>query len=229
MGMSQDNIGGGPYAGSALADTAGDRPLERSEVVYRGRIWDVVQDKFRLGPAGDALVRDYIEHPGAVAVLALDEAGRVLLINQYRHPVKMNLWEIPAGLLDVDGEDPQAAAVRELAEEADLRAEQWDVLVDIFNSPGSSSEAIRIYLVRGLSEVPGPDRHVRTEEEAEIQFRWVPLTEAAAAVLAGHIHNPSAVGGVLAAVTAQADGFSLLRPADAPWIRPGTGATGAAE
>jgi ADP-ribose pyrophosphatase len=129
----------------------------------------------------------------------------------------MDLWEIPAGLLDVEGEDFVAGAARELAEEADLMASRWNVLVDFFNSPGSSSEAIRIYLARGLSEVPGHARHVRTDEEAEIELRWISLEEAVAAVLDGRLHNPSAVVGVLAAAAARAENFQGLRPAGAPW------------
>jgi ADP-ribose pyrophosphatase len=147
----------------------------------------------------------------------MNDAGEVLLIKQYRHPIGMDLWEIPAGLLDVEGEDFVAGAARELAEEADLMASRWNVLVDFFNSPGSSSEAIRIYLARGLSEVPGHARHVRTDEEAEIELRWISLEEAVAAVLDGRLHNPSAVVGVLAAAAARAENFQGLRPAGAPW------------
>ncbi|HSL38638.1 MAG TPA: NUDIX hydrolase, partial [Arthrobacter sp.] len=133
------------------------------------------------------------------------------------HPVGMDLWEIPAGLLDVEGEDFVAGAARELAEEADLIAGQWNVLADFFNSPGSSSEAIRIYLARDLSDVPGHELHVRTDEEAEIELHWIPLDAAVEAVLEGRLHNPSAVVGVLAAAAARADGFKNLRPGNAPW------------
>jgi 8-oxo-dGTP pyrophosphatase MutT (NUDIX family) len=129
----------------------------------------------------------------------------------------MDLWEIPAGLLDIEGEDFVVGAARELAEEADLVAGTWNVLVDFFNSPGSSSEAIRIYLARDLSDVPDHELHVRTDEEAEIELHWTPLDEAVAAVLAGRLHNPSAVVGILAAAAARADGFEHLRPANAPW------------
>ncbi len=203
--------------GESLADSLSPRELVSSTTVYRGRIWDVVSDTFVLQDAGKQLTRDYIAHPGAVAVLVMNAAGEVLMIRQYRHPVGMTLWEIPAGLLDVCGEDYVAAAARELAEEADLVASQWLVLADVFNSPGSSSEAIRIYLARGLTEVDAGSRHTRTEEEAEIRFAWVSLEDAVAAVLDGSLHNPSAVVGLLAAAAARASGFSTLRPADAPW------------
>lgn len=206
-----------PNAARQVSDEPSPRRLLSSEKVYQGRIWDVVSDSFRLSEDGEPLVRDYIDHPGAVAVLPMNDDGEILLIKQYRHPVGMALWEIPAGLLDVEGEDFVAGAARELAEEADLVAERWNVLADFFNSPGSSSEAIRIYLARGLSDVPGHELHVRTDEEAEIELHWIPLEDAVRAVLEGRLHNPSAVVGILAAAAARADGFESLRPASAPW------------
>jgi 8-oxo-dGTP pyrophosphatase MutT (NUDIX family) len=206
-----------PQAARQVSDAPSPRRLLSTEKVYKGRIWDVVSDSFQLSEAGESLTRDYIDHPGAVAVLPMNDAGEVLLIRQYRHPVGMDLWEIPAGLLDVEGEDFVVGAARELAEEADLAAGEWNVLVDFFNSPGSSSEAIRIYLARGLTDVPHHNRHERTDEEAEIEFHWIALDDAVAAVLAGRLHNPSAVVGILAAAAAKADGFAGLRPADAPW------------
>ncbi|GAC1376677.1 MAG: NUDIX hydrolase [Pseudarthrobacter sp.] len=204
-------------AAQQVSDAPSPRRLLSTEKVYEGRIWDVVSDSFQLSETGEALTRDYIDHPGAVAVLPMNDAGEVLLIRQYRHPVGMDLWEIPAGLMDVEGEDFVVGAARELAEEADLAAATWNVLADFFNSPGSSSEAIRIYLARGLSEVPHHERHERTDEEAEIQFHWITLDEAVASVLAGRLHNPSAVVGILAAAAARADDFAGLRPGDAPW------------
>lgn len=204
-------------AGEPVADIVSLRPLQSSSTVYRGRIWDVVSDTFSLAPGTAPLTRDYIAHPGAVAVVVLNDQNQVLLLSQYRHPVQMVLWEIPAGLLDVAGEDFVDGAARELAEEADLVAAQWHVLTDFFNSPGSSSEAIRIYLARDITMVPEADRHVRTDEEAEIAFRWVDLDEAAAAVLEGRLHNPSAVVGILAAAAAARNNFAALRDAHAPW------------
>ncbi|MGP4033072.1 NUDIX domain-containing protein [Pseudarthrobacter sp. 1C304] len=206
-----------PNAARQVSDEPSPRRLLSSRTVYEGRIWDVVSDSFQLNDDGDALVRDYIDHPGAVAVLPMNDRGEVLLIKQYRHPVGMDLWEIPAGLLDVEGEDFVAGAARELAEEADLIAGTWNVLADFFNSPGSSSEAIRIYLARDLSDVPGHELHVRTDEEAEIELHWIPLDDAVAAVLEGRLHNPSAVVGVLAAAAARDNDFKGLRPGSAPW------------
>lgn len=208
---------GTPQAARKVSDAPSPRRLLSTRKVYEGRIWDVVSDSFQLSDSGDAITRDYIDHPGAVAVLPMNEAGEILLLKQYRHPVGMDLWEIPAGLLDVEGEEFVVGAARELAEEADLAAGTWNVLVDFFNSPGSSSEAIRIYLARDLTEVPHHERHERTDEEAEIEFHWIALDDAVAAVLEGKLHNPSAVVGILAAAAARADGFARLRPADAPW------------
>lgn len=202
---------------AAPADEISRRRMLHSETVYSGRIWNVVQDTFELSDGAEPLVRDYIDHPGAVAILVLDDRDRVLLVRQYRHPVGMQLWEIPAGLLDIEGEKPQRAAARELCEEADLTAGRWDVLVDMFNSPGSSSEALRVYLARDPQEVPADQRFERTEEEAEMQWQWVPLDEAVQAVLAGSIHNLSAVAGIMAAATARSLDFNGLRPADEPW------------
>ena len=198
-------------------DKTSRRRVLHSEVVYSGRIWNVLQDTFELSEGAEPLVRDYIDHPGAVAILVLDDQDRVLLVRQYRHPVGMQLWEIPAGLLDIDGEQPLHAAARELAEEADLTAGRWDVLVDMFNSPGSSSEALRVYLARDPQLVPAGQRFERTEEEAEMQWEWVPLADAVQAVLAGKIHNLSAVAGITAAAAARAQDFTGLRPADEPW------------
>lgn len=197
-----------------ISDELSPRELIGRETVYEGRIWNVVHDTVQLSDDGSCIERDYIVHPGAVSILALDERERVLLVNQYRHPVGMRLWELPAGLLDVAGEPPLEGAKRELWEEADRTAESWAVLTDVFLSPGSSSEALRIFLARDVNLAPEGQRHERTDEEAEIITRWVPLDEAVAAVLDGRIHNPSAVVGLLAAFAARASNYSTLRSAD---------------
>ena len=205
---------------SAPADRLAPAPVAATETVFSGRVWDVVRDTVDLSAAGlgaGRVVREYQRHPGAVGVVALDDDGRVLLLSQYRHPVRHVLWELPAGLLDVPGEDPAAAAARELAEEADLRAGTWHVLLDWFFSPGGSDEAFRLFLARDLGPVPEAERHVRSEEEAGMVATWVPLEEARDAVLAGALHNPGAVTGLLAAWAAREAGWATLRPADAPW------------
>lgn len=202
--------------GADLADAPAERRLAASEVVFTGRVWDVVREEVEL-PGGQTVVRDLQRHPGAVTVLALDDDENVLLIRQYRHPVRRELWELPAGLLDVAGEEPLLAARRELAEEADLVASDWAVVADWFNSPGGSSEANRIYLARGLSAVPEADRHVREDEEKDLVPVRVPLAQVVRAVLEGRLANPGTVIGVLALQAALAAGPGALRPADTPW------------
>ncbi|MEU5433501.1 NUDIX hydrolase [Streptomyces sp. NPDC020719] len=168
-------------------------------------------------PDGTVARRDYQVHPGSVAVLALDGEGRVLVLRQYRHPVRHKLWEIPAGLLDVPGENPLHAAQRELYEEAHVKAEDWRVLTDVYTTPGGCDEAVRIFLARDLSEAEG-ERFEVSEEEADMELARVPLAELVRGVLAGELHNNCLVVGVLALTAAQAgSGVDALRPAEAPW------------
>jgi ADP-ribose pyrophosphatase len=202
-----------------LVDRVAPRPVRSSEVVLRGRVWDVRRDTVELGDARE-VVREYVDHPGAVAVLALRQdrgADEVLLIQQYRHPIGAHEWELPAGLLDVEGEPARQAAVRELAEEADLRAGRWDLLADYVSSPGGMNEALRVYLARDLSDVAKDERHVRQDEEQGMPIRWVPLELAVDAVLAGRVRNVAAVVGLLSVVAARERQWSTLRPADQPW------------
>jgi ADP-ribose pyrophosphatase len=168
-------------------------------------------------PEGTTAEREVVEHPGAVGVVALDEAGRVLMIRQYRHPVGRMLWELPAGLRDVAGEPAAQTARRELLEETGYRARDWHVLADYFSSPGIITERLRVFLARGLEEVPAAERtFVPENEEAHLTVDWVPLDEALSLVLAGELHNGVAVVGLLAAHVASANGFGGLRGADAP-------------
>ena len=207
-----------PSVNGRPADERAPARVVASRLVHQGRIWDLASDDVDLGH-GPVVVRDYVRHPGAVAVIALDDAERVLLVRQYRHPVRSLLWEPPAGLLDLAGENLRDAAERELAEEADLRAQEWAVLADYYTTPGSSDEAIRIFLARGISEVPESERHERQEEERDMATAWIPLDQAVAAVLGGRMHNPSAVVGILAAAQARAQGWAPLRDVNAPWVR----------
>src|SRR5690606_35402520 len=106
------------------------------ELIVQGAVWDVRRGRFPFD--GAELTREYVDHPGAVAILPVDHEGRVLLIRQYRHAIAHRDWEIPAGLMDQPGEPAVDAARRELAEEADLEADRWDVLLDTWSSPGGS-------------------------------------------------------------------------------------------
>jgi 8-oxo-dGTP pyrophosphatase MutT (NUDIX family) len=196
-----------------LRDAPLEMPVTHTETVFEGRVWNIRRDEVAYGDG--SIVREYVDHTGAVAVLAMDDQGRVLVIQQYRHPVRSREWEIPAGLLDVEEEDALASARRELAEEVDLVAEQWHVLADFRTSPGGSDEAIRIYLARGLSAAA--EAFAREEEEADIEQRWVALDDLVDAVLARRVQNPSLVIAALAAHAARARDWATLAAGDAPW------------
>ncbi|APA99711.1 NUDIX domain-containing protein [Nocardia seriolae] len=191
---------------------AHDFDVLSSRTVYSGAILALRLDRVVM-PGGKVAEREVIEHHGAVAVAALDENDNLVLINQYRHPIGRRLLELPAGLLDEQGEDPVEAAKRELAEETGLAAREWSVLVDVALSPGFTDEALRVYLATGLYETDRPDPE---GEEADLQILRMPLGDAVRAALAGEITNATAVAGVTALMTARSTG-ATLRPADAPW------------
>jgi 8-oxo-dGDP phosphatase len=202
-----------------LSDSPEQWPVAQGEDLAAGAITTYRRDDV-LMPTGEVRSREYLRHTGAVAVLALDEQDNVLIVRQYRHPVQRRLVELPAGLHDKrgEGESPLEAARRELWEETDLRAADWRVLADFYNSAGSSDEASRVYLARGLSK-DGGESHAREDEEADMEQRWVAFEDLLGAVLAGEVGTASIVVGVLALATARArpGGLDTLRPADAPW------------
>jgi 8-oxo-dGDP phosphatase len=177
---------------------------------FRGPVFQVLTDQVEM-PDGQVVARDYLRHVGAVAVVALDEQDRVVLVRQYRHAVGRELCELPAGLVDVAGETLPELARRELAEEADLRAGRLDLLVELHTTPGCSDERIRIFLARDLSATPDPFR--REYEEAAMTVSRVPLDEAIQMIFNGQISNAAAVAGLLAAARARDLGWSVLRPA----------------
>lgn len=184
-----------------------------SETLYVGKIFALRADEVRM-PGGNIARREVVEHYGAVAILAIDDDGNIVMVYQYRHPVGRRLWELPAGLLDADGEPPHITAARELKEEAGVSAREWRVLVDLVSTPGFSDESVRVYLATGLSDVGRPDAH---DEEADLVVRWLTLDEAVEKVLTGEIVNTIAVSGILAAHAARGR-FDELRPVDAEWI-----------
>ncbi|TDC36538.1 NUDIX hydrolase [Actinomadura sp. KC345] len=210
-------------AGELGPDDVRDRP-ERWNVVaetsvFRGPVFGVRSDRVEMPRGGGTEVvgRDVIEHIGSVGVIAMDDDDRVLLLRQYRHPVGRLLWEAPAGLRDVDGEPLHKLAERELLEETGYRAERWDTLADVFPTPGMADERTRVFLARGVAEVPaGEIDFERVHEEADMPVVWVPLEDAVRKVLAGELHNMITCVGVLAVRAARASGFAGLRPADAP-------------
>lgn len=200
----------------AIKDTPQEWRVTESVTPFEGAKTSVRSDRVVM-PDGSVAGRDYQVHPGSVAVLALDADGRVAVLSQYRHPVRHKLWEIPAGLLDIPGENPLHAAQRELYEEAHIKAGDWRVLTDLYTSPGGSDEAVRIFLARDLSEAAG-ERFEVSDEEADMEHARLPLAELVRGVLAGELHNNCLVTGVLAlAAVLAGDGLDALRPAEAPW------------
>lgn len=173
--------------------------VQRHDTVFTGAIWNIHRDTFIMEDGDEPLTREYIKHPGAVAIVAVDAQHRVVMIRQYRHPVGQNCWEIPAGLVDGEGESLLSTAQRELAEETDLTAKDWSLLIDHYPSAGSSTEAIRIYLAQDIHPVPQDQHHQRVGEEAHLTVHWVPLSQALEAVMSGAVKNVNAVAGIMAA------------------------------
>ncbi len=197
-------------------------PVTRSTQVWNGAVFGLKEELVQLPGQDKPLVRQFLDHAGAVGIVALKNlespAGpQILLMRQYRHPVRAQLWEIPAGLLDVPGEDPLSAAKRELREEADLEAHRWDLLIDMFTSPGASSEALRIFVATEIFELP--EKFPRAEEEALMLSEWVPLHEAAQAVLGGQVHSPTAIAGILGVYARQSQPDWPRRAINDVWLK----------
>jgi 8-oxo-dGDP phosphatase len=186
--------------------------VRSSQELFHGVIFSVTSDQVTM-PGGGTARRDVTHHLGAAAVVALSSTGLVTLVRQYRHAVRAHLYELPAGLSDVRDESGVLTAQRELAEEVDLAAARWDLLVEVHPSPGFSDELVRVFLARELSPVADADRHVRKDEEADLTVHHVPLDEAVAMVLRGEITNGVAAVGLLAAARARDLGWTPLRPA----------------
>jgi 8-oxo-dGDP phosphatase len=178
-----------------LVDEPSTPRVTSSERVFEGRVWDIRRETFDYNST--PVTREFVDHTGAVAILAVNDSNEVLLIQQYRHPIRMRDWEIPAGLLDVPGEPYLAAAQRELEEEADLVGDDWTELGEFFTSPGGSNEFIHIFLARGLRA--SSTAFDRTEEEADIVKRWVPIEDAVAGILEGRLQNSILALAVLSA------------------------------
>jgi ADP-ribose pyrophosphatase len=186
-----------------------------SETVFDGVIWNVQRETFEF--EGSPVTREFIDHTGAVAILAIDDSDRVCVITQYRHPIRAIEWELPAGLLDFEGESALSAAQRELAEEVDLEAADWSVLLDFQVSPGGSNEALRVYLARGVTDTT--EKFERTDEESQIEKHWVSLDDLVEAVLGRGLQNSILALAVLTAHASRTRGWSTLAPAEEPWPR----------
>lgn len=193
------------------------RPILSRTSRFDGKVWDVVSDQVDLDHA--VVTRDFVQHTGAVVIVALNHRDEVYLVRQYRHPVGVECWEPPAGLLDGGPEEtPVEAAARELHEEADLTAETWHVLADYYPSAGGSSEGVRVFLARDLAAVPEEERHQRSEEERDMEGAWVALDQVLAGIARGEVHASSLLVGAMAADHARRSGWATLRPAAAPWL-----------
>lgn len=200
-----------------VADFPMSWPVAAHRVLAKGNVSDFVNDTV-ITPDGGRMDRQYTLHPGAVGVIAWDNADRIAVVRQYRHPVGFQLVEPPAGLLDTDGENWLTGAQRELAEEAALSAKDWRVLVDLFTTPGANQESLRIYLARELSSAPAPEGFVADHEEADMEVCWASRADLVDGVMAGRLQNPTMVAGVLALEAARLSGrLDNLRAADAPW------------
>lgn len=197
-----------------IHDEYGGLPTQQRVEQFRGHVMSVRTDDVVFTDSVHA--RDYVVHFGAVAVVAMDDDDQVLVIKQYRHPVAAKTWEIPAGLLDLPDEDPLTAVQRELAEEAGYLARDWSVLTEYATTPGGSTEVIRIYFARALTQMPERPKTDEAEEQ-DMPVEFVGLDELRDAILSGAIANTSLVVGGLAAFAARASDWSTLRPADAPW------------
>jgi len=198
-----------------IKDEPADFPLIKSDTVFSGRIWEVREEVFQFGE--QELTRDFIVHPGAVGVIALNDLGQMLLVQQYRRALGQMMWEPPAGLLDVEGEDPLEAAKRELQEETGYVASDWRVLFDFAPSSGGSSELVRCYLATGL-ELHEAGRPEATGEEADMKVQWTPVGEVMEAIHTGAISNSLLITGTFALLAAMADPDSIVRDGDAPWV-----------
>jgi ADP-ribose pyrophosphatase len=209
-----------PHTPDSLVDPHHGHPphsfdVVSSETLYEGAIFALRGDKVRM-PGGRVATREKVEHFGAVAVAALDDADRLVMIYQYRPAIGRRIWEMPAGLLDGGSDEaPLEAAKRELVEEVGVTADDWSTLVDVVGCPGFADESVRVYLARGLRDVDRPA--VADDEEADLVIRRVPLPDLVTGAMSGDLVNGPCIAGVFAAAEVVAGRFTP-RPVDAPWV-----------
>jgi ADP-ribose pyrophosphatase len=178
------------------ADTGGRFRYLDTQEIYRGHVIEVQRVRF-AAPDGTEMIRDVVRHPGAVAVVPLLESGEVVLVRQFRAPFGTDVLEIPAGKLDVAGEDLAAAAQRELGEEVGLYAAKLEPLVRFHNSVGFSDEESHVFLATGLTEVP---RDRQGPEELNMVEVRMALSDMTRAIAAGEITDAKTVLGLMAAM-----------------------------
>lgn len=169
------------------------KPIQIASVSkHRGRVVDVCSDRLRFANGLEYDV-DMIRHPGAAAVVAIDDKRRVCLVRQYRHGIEDFLWEIPAGKLDA-GEPPAIAAVRELAEETGVTAQHWEPLGVYLPAPGLMTERVYLYMALRVEKgTPAP------ESDEELELQWVPLEEAMRMVIDGRLDDGKTALGLMRA------------------------------
>lgn len=192
-----------------VQDVPEEWPVVSSEDLFRtGLPFSLRSDRIRMPeePDGEPFARIVLEHPGAAVILALDEDERVLCLRQYRHPVSRRMLELPAGLMDHEGEDPEQVARRELAEETGLQAQSWTHLASTYSSPGITEELMHLFLARELSSADesATEGFVAEHEEADMEVLWVPFADLLAAVLDGRAADAPVV---IAVLLAQAKGL----------------------
>jgi ADP-ribose pyrophosphatase len=160
--------------------------------IYAGRVVNLAIEDVVL-PNGETTRLEIMHHPGASAAVPLFPDGRVAILRQYRHAAGGWLWEVPAGKLDVAGEDPLACARRELAEEAGLSARRWDKLGSILTTPGFCDEIIHLFLARELDETP-----LHHERDEVIEVHRMSLEDALARIPTEEIRDAKTVAALQA-------------------------------
>ncbi len=169
-----------------------ETPFHKEEV-FRGKIINVEHWQVHL-PNGKAALREVVKHPGAAAIVPVDDEGFVTLVRQHRVAIDRMTWEIPAGKLNFLGEDPLACAIRELEEETGLRAEHWEKLSLVDTTPGFCTERIGLYLATGLSQ-----HEAHSDPDEFLHIQRVPLAQAVAQVMAGELRDAKTALGILMA------------------------------
>jgi ADP-ribose pyrophosphatase len=182
-----------------VADRPESWPVHDSELIWKGDApFSVRRDEISVPDRPDERFgRLVLQHPGAAVILAVDDRQRALVLHQYRHPASMRFVELPAGLLDVEGEEPLDAARRELREEGLLLAERWTHLFTTYSSPGLTSERISYFLAEGLSPAPDRGGFEPAHEEADMTLDWVPVAELVEGVREGRVTDGPTAQAVL--------------------------------